>query len=88
MPTKNFRDYFRDPEAVKLQGNTVAFFLLERQKLDDILMDCLNECAGDEFELQMEHGDLCDEAIRQDKRINAEIDRLCSLIDKERRRTE
>jgi len=76
----NTKDYFFDKDRFDLQAATISFLKAERQKLDDFLIDCFNECNGDQFELAMRFPEACDEAVRLDKRIVLEVERLKKLL--------
>jgi len=85
---KSYKDYFLDPEGVELQAKSLVFLMRERVKLDDFLVDVLNECDGDTFQVTLEQPELCDYAVYLDKRIALEGQRLKELIDKERNKSD
>ena len=68
---------FFDNEAFAIRADTIAFLMVERAKLDDVLWDLWNEGDHyDDFDFVMKYPELCDEAIRLDKRIEQEAEDL------------
>ena len=77
-----YKDFFFDKEEFALQCATVSFLKQQRQKLDDVLIDLWNECDGDDFKLALEYPELCDDAVRLDKRIESELNGLIKMARK------
>jgi hypothetical protein len=70
------RDYLYDGKGLALRYDTVAFLLRQRDKIGDVLIDCLNECGGDPCMMAIRYPELCQEDVHLERQIKAELKAL------------